>query len=74
MISAVEKVFCPAAGAAEDIGVCVVVLETAVQSFRPKNHKNFFFSPQRHIILILLIRNSIFDRTNRFPFSEFKNN
>lgn len=30
MISAVEKVFCPAAGAAEDIGVCVVVLETAV--------------------------------------------
>jgi hypothetical protein len=30
MISAVEKVFCPAAGAAEDVGVCVVVLETAV--------------------------------------------
>jgi hypothetical protein len=38
---------------------------------KPKKKK---FSPQRHIILILLIRNSIFDCTNRFPFSEFKNN
>jgi hypothetical protein len=32
------------------------------------------FSPQHYIILIPLIRNSAFDYTNRFPFSEFKNN
>ena len=35
-----------------------------LQSIRPKSNKKKKISPQRYMILILLIRNGIFDRTN----------
>jgi hypothetical protein len=40
----------------------------------PKPTTKKFISAQRYIILILLIKNGFFDRINRFPFLEFKNN
>ena len=44
-----------------------------LQSIRPKTHIKILFPPQHYMNLKLLIRDSVFDRTNRFLSSDFKN-
>jgi hypothetical protein len=49
------------------------VASRMLQSIRPKTLIKILFPPQHYINLNFLIKDSIFDCTNRFLFSNFKN-